>query len=99
MTFGIVEGLSLLGTVGKILNPQTTTTQATQSTSLDKSDFMEMFQEAMEKYDKGNSVDEETAKDKLEMLFSYLDSNQDGSLSKGEFANLTSMITSGKLKV
>ena len=29
----------------------------------------------------------------------YLDSNQDGSLSKGEFANLTSMITSGKLKV
>ena len=97
MPFGIVEGLSLLGTVGKLLSPQTT--PQPQTTSLDRNEFMDLFQEAMEKYDEGTPVDEKTAKDKLELLFNYLDTNQDGSVSKSEFSNLASMITSGKLKV
>lgn len=100
MSFGIAEGLTLLGAVGKFLNPQQ---QAPQKASLDRDEFMSMFQEAMSKYGQtGTStvpVDDATAQDKLEMLFSFLDTNQDGAVSKGEFNELQSMITSGKLRV
>ncbi|MDX9703851.1 MAG: EF-hand domain-containing protein [Candidatus Auribacterota bacterium] len=99
MSFGILEGISLLGTVGKILNPQAAAGQTVQKTSIDRNEFMSLFQEAMSKYDEKNTVDEATAKDKLEMLFNYLDSNQDGTVSKSEFSNLASLVTEGNLKI
>lgn len=101
MPFGIMEAIGLVGSIANALNPQAPATASTEATSnaLTKKDFKSMFMEAMNEYDSGKPQTEEDIKEKLNLLFSFLDTNKDGSVSKNEFDQLRTLLNNGNLRL
>lgn len=96
---GILEGIGVIGALQKVLTPQQTTTPVytTPPGYIDKEQFKEVFKEAMEeaKSSETGSATTATAKNEfqdLSKLFTYLDVNKDGLLSKDEFGKLDDLM-------
>ena len=92
MGFGIMDMIGLVGSVANSLSNQSTATTQSTQTALTKDDFKSMFLEAMNEYDSASPQTDEEMKEKLNLLFTYIDTNKDGAISKDEFSHLKGLL-------
>jgi len=101
MSFGFMDAIGLVGSVANVLNPQAAAarTQATQPAALTKDDFKSMIAEAIGDFKSPESLSEEEIQEKLGLLFTFMDTNKDGSVSKNEFDQLRALLNNGNLRL
>ena len=96
MAFGFMDAIGLVGSIANAINPPSTATSTqTAQTALSKDDFKSMIADAIKEQTTPQSFTEEEIQEKLSLLFSFMDTNQDGSVSKNEFDQLRALLNNG----